>query len=303
MTAVTSRELDLLRHLATFRYLHSGQIEALLFDGFPFGTESRETLARRVVLGLRRRGLIDVRRRLIGGTGGGSARQVNFLTEPGRRALAATTGVSLAQLSARGTLFVDHALAVADVALAFRRSAMTRPGHAVISWESDWELAGTLGPSPIRPDGRLVYATESCELEAFIELDRDTERPVAFARKVVRYLDFYRSGLWQDRLPLWPTILTVTPTVARATSLRRTTERVLAAAFDGSDLARTTEFRFATAAHLHEDRGPLGAIWQVARRVGDHALFDADNLQRGAGDSPSAESRESDPVATGGVRN
>ena len=60
-----------------------------------------------------------------------------FLTDAGRRALAAMTGTSFAQPSARGTLFVEHALAIADVALAFRRSAMTRPGHAFISWDSD----------------------------------------------------------------------------------------------------------------------------------------------------------------------
>lgn len=277
MTSVTSRELEVLRRLAGFRYLHSGQIQALLFDGSRLGPESRETLARRVVSGLRRRGLVGVRTRLTGGRGGGSARQVYFLTDAGRRAIAATTGVSLAQLSARGTLFVEHALAIADVALAFRRSALARPGHSLITWESDWELVTTLGPSPIRPDGRLVYATASCELEAFVELDLDTERPAAFARKVVRYLDLYRSGLWRERLPLWPTILTVTPAVVRATSLRRTTECILSAGPDVAALSRVTEFRFAAAAHLQEDAGPLGAIWQVAGRIGFHPLLDADD--------------------------
>lgn len=95
----------------------------------------------------------------------------------------------------------------------------------------------------------------------------------------------------------------MTPTVVRATSLRRTTETVLAAAFDGSDLARVTEFRFAAVGHLREEGGPLGAIWQIAGRVGYHTLFDAGDLQRGAGDSQPAEARESDAVATAGVRN
>ncbi|GAC1486691.1 MAG: hypothetical protein NVS1B1_01970 [Candidatus Limnocylindrales bacterium] len=235
-TTLTSRELRTLRHLARFRYLHSAQIEALLFDGSPVSPQSRETLCRRVVGSLRQRDLVGTRRRRCGGPGGGSARQVYFLMPAGRRALATATGASYAQLSARGTLFVDHALAIADVAIAFRRSALERPGHRFISWQSDWELSSAFDLAPVRPDGRLVYATPLCGLEAFVELDLDTERPAAFAKKIGRYLDCYRSGRWLDRLPCWPTVLTVTTTVVRAASLRRTTVAGLAAAYEGPAL-------------------------------------------------------------------
>jgi hypothetical protein len=274
VTQVTSRELELLRQLATFRYLHGGQIEALLFDGSPFSAETRETLARRVLGPLRRSGRVAVRPRSVGGTGGGSARQVYALTDAGRRALAATTGAALGQRSSRGTLFVDHALALADVAIAFRRSAAAHPGHAVLGWEADWELAAAFTGSALRPDAKLTYATPARELAAFVELDRDTERPVAFGRKVTRYVDAYQDGAWRQRLDLWPTILTVTPSVVRATNLRRTTEAVLGARYDGKALAAVTEFRFAAAAHLAEPAGPLGQIWQVAGRVGLHTLID-----------------------------
>lgn len=303
MTTVTSQQLEILRHLASFRYLHSAQIEALLFDGSRVSPASRGTLTRRLVRELRRRGFIAARRRLVGGLGGGSARQVYVLTDAGRRALRAMTGSSLRQLSARGTLFVEHALAIADVALAFRRAALARPGHLFVSWESDWELAETLGPSPIRSDGRLVYATGSCELEAFIELDLDTERPAAFAKKIARYLDCYRSGLWRERLPCWPTVLTVAPTVVRATSLRRTTEAVLAAASDGPALAQVTEFCFAAAAHLEEDGGPLGAIWQITGRTGFQGLLDAEPAQGDLREGPPADALRPAAVATAGVRN
>lgn len=121
-----------------------------------------------------------------------------------------------------------------------------------------------------------MYATTDREIEAFLEVDLGTERPAAFAMKIARYLGLYHSGSWRERLPLWPMILTVTPTVARATSLRRTTEVVLTAAPDGTELARVTEFRFAAAAHLHEDVGPLGAIWQVAGHLGFEPLIEVE---------------------------
>jgi len=303
VTTLTGRELEVLRRLASFRYLYSAQIQALLFDGSRVGLASRQTLARRLIRALWRRGLIGARPRLVGGLGGGSARRVYFLTDSGRRVLATAIGASSTQLAARGTLFMEHALAIADVALAFRRSALLVPGHAFISWESDWELAGTLGPSPIRPDGRLVYATASCELEAFIELDLDTERPAAFAKKIARYLDCYRSGLWRERLPIWPTVLTVTPTVVRATSLRRTTEMALSAASDGAGLSRVTEFRFASAPQVHGDGGPTGAIWQIAGRLGFHSLLDADDAPSESSDSVRADSPPVEVIKTSGIRN
>ena len=65
-------------------------------------------------------------------------------------------------------------------------------------------MAATLGPSPVRPDARLVYATTDCELEAFVEIDRGTEGAPIFAAKIAAYVAFYRSGAWQGALSVWP---------------------------------------------------------------------------------------------------
>lgn len=56
---------------------------------------------------------------------------------------------------------------------------------------------------------------------------------------------------------------------------RRTVETVLEGVVDGAALARATEFRFASTAHVVE-AGPLGEIWQVAGRVGFYGLVAAD---------------------------
>src|SRR5260221_4395815 len=179
----------------------------------------------------------------------------------------------------RGTIFVEHALATAEVALAVRRGARAQPGHHLVSWESDWEIATALPDAPIRPDARLVYATQDCEVDAFIEVDLSTERPVVFARKIARYLALYRSGAWRTRLKLWPVVLVVTPSAVRAVSLRRTTEVVLAGTDD--DARQGTEFRFTSLSHLQE-AGLAGHIWQVAGRSGLHALVDPPALPAAA---------------------
>jgi len=60
----------------------------------------------------------------------------------------------------------------------------------------------------------------------------------------------------------------------RATSLRRTTETVIAGW--GSE---GTEFRFAALGHL-QDSGVFDEIWQVAGRAGLHPLVDDDAIDR-----------------------
>jgi hypothetical protein len=140
-----------------------------------------------------------------------------------------------------------------------------------VSWESDWEIATTLPETPVRPDARLVYATSEWEVDAFIEVDLSTERPVVFARKIARYLALYRSRAWRTRLALWPVVLVVTPSAVRAVSLRRTTEAVLAGTDE--DARQGTEFRFTALEHL-QDAGLAGEIWQVAGRSGLHPLID-----------------------------
>ena len=153
-------------------------------------------------------------------------------------------------------------MVTAEVALAFRRAARAKPGPELVSWESDWDLAAAIPGSPVVPDAHVVLATERMTLDVFLEVDRATERPAAFARKIRAYLDWHWSGTWRQHLKVWPLVLVVTPTALRGLSLRRTTETVLAG-FGGEG----TEFRFA---QLEEvlDAGPFAAIWQVAGHPG-----------------------------------
>jgi hypothetical protein len=187
----------------------------------------------------------------------------------------------------RGSLFVEHALMTAEVALAFKRAARAKPGPALVSWESDWDFAAAISGSPLIPDARIVLAANGVELHVFLEVDRATERPAAFARKITAYIEWFWSGTWRQHLSVWPLVLVVTPTAVRAISLRRTTEAAMAR-YGGEG----TEFRFAALGHLNET-GPFGEVWQVAGRVGVHALLDGDAVPSRTADVAAASSSTS----------
>ena len=271
MTQITSRELEALLQLACFHYLTTVQLAGFLFDGASVTAGTRSVGTRRAMASLAQRNLVATIPRLVGGPGGGSARRAYLITPEGDRWLASHDRRAGPPPARRGTLFVEHALATAEVALAVRRGARAQPGHQLVSWESDWEVATMLPETPVRPDARLVYGMPDCTVEAFVDVDLSTERPVVFARKITRYLALYGSGAWRTRLKLWPVVLVVTPSAVRAVSLHRTTEAVLLGSDD--DARQGTEFRFTSLDHLRE-AGLAGAIWQVAGRGGLHPLVD-----------------------------
>jgi len=267
VTPVTSRELETLLQLACFHYLTAAQVEAFLFDATALLPSSRQRVARRIVAGLVRAGYVEPAQRLVSAEGSGPARRVYVLTASGEAVLRRTGRRAGPPPARRGSLFIEHALMTAEVALAFQHAARAQPGPQLQSWESDWDLAAAIPGSPLVPDARVVLATDDVTLHIFLEVDRATERPVAFARKIARYLEWHWSGSWRQQLTVWPVVLVVTPNALRAASLRRTTETVLAR-IGGEG----TEFRFAALGHLKET-GPFGVIWQVAGRAGPHPLL------------------------------
>src|SRR5437773_2427196 len=81
------REREALLQLVRFRRLNSAQLEGFLFEGSSVAQASREVITRRVLRGLRKRGLIQPSSRLVGGVGAGSARAVYQATDAGCRYL------------------------------------------------------------------------------------------------------------------------------------------------------------------------------------------------------------------------
>ncbi len=275
VTALPTRETEVLLHLACFRYLGRSHIEEFIFGGSVHRPRSKEVLTGRVLDRLKTRGLVSTTPRLVGGPNRGSARLGYFLTTAGHK-LAGSLIPDLPRRAPafRGTFLMNHALMTAEIALAFRRTARLHPEHRLIEWECDWQAALRIGLSTLVPDAHFVYRVADGQLDVFLEVDLGTEGTRFFARKISRYLDFYRGGTWRSHLPTWPLVLTVTPTEARAMALRGATEGLLSSQRDAERIVKATEFDFCSLTDLLGPSGPVGAIWQAAGRSGLRSILD-----------------------------
>lgn len=88
-------------------------------------------------------------------------------------------------------------------------------------WEVDWQLAMRLGDGAVIPDARVTLRVGAWRCHLFIEADLGTEGTRFFARKMGRYVDLYAGGAWREFIRVFPQIVTVTLTEARAVSLHR----------------------------------------------------------------------------------
>jgi hypothetical protein len=261
--------------LARFRFLTRSQLQAFLFDNLDnHAPLSKRVMTARCLNSLVRKDLASRTARNVGGPTGGSGAYAYHLTAPGIRSLDDRRFRHLPRrLPPRGTFLLRHALATAEVALAFERAARDNEDHSLLSFECDWEAAQRSGSSIVVPDAYLVYASRLTELHAFVEVDLGTAGSKFFARKIAAYLALYRSGRWREASDIWPTVLVITPTERRAELLKHATETLLSAQPDSKQLERATEFAFAALPGL-KDEGPLAAVWSVAGRTGKQPLLD-----------------------------
>jgi Replication-relaxation len=260
--ALPQRDQQTLEHLAQFRFLERRQLQHLLYADTPINDHSAEVMTRRILQRLTQRKLITHTEQQPGGPIGGSNAPVSYLTPTGAQHLKHTQP---APRSPRGMLLVRHAIASADVVLAFDRAARAQADHELLGWTTDANIGRDLGPIPLLPDLYLTYATRDIELHAFVEVDLGSEGSRVIATKIDQYLQLWRTGTIHERLGLWPLVLWVTTNPTRARLLRGAIERVIGTQHDAHEVARGTEFAVATFDRLAE-QGALGPIWQVIGR-------------------------------------
>jgi len=238
LIGLLSRETEAVRLLALHRFLTRPQLEALLLSESTHTPRSRQVVTWRLLARLQRRGLVAATPRQTGGPVAGSTLPGYFLTAGGLR-LAATCYPDLpARRPARRAPFLfAHSVLATEVELAFRRAAAAHEDHGLELWEAEWQLALRLGKSAVVPDARLVYRFGRRRLHLFVEADLGTEGTRFFARKMTRYLDLYRSGAWRAFMRIWPLILAVTLTEARAASLHAATDAALPMSFGVAPLS------------------------------------------------------------------
>lgn len=277
MDLTIHRENELIRRLAGFRYLTESLAQGLLFDGSAHKPLSREVITRRVLRRLKRQGLIVETPRVTVPAGGGP-RLVYLLTAAGyNRARKLDPELPSRQPYLRGTALMGHALMCAEVVLAFRRTALARPGHRLLEWAYDWQTVARLGSDRLVPDGLLVYESREWNFAAFVEVDLATESARVFARKVEHYIETLRRGDWRARLDGWPIVLTVASSHKRATALERVTARVLDQTWQAERVKEVCCFLFAAVDDVLGPQGPFGRIWTSAAEEGWHQIIPHDD--------------------------
>lgn len=253
----SSRLSTTLRLLGAFRAIRRDQLERFILTDEAITPPSRRVAAFRILGELRERGFVQAVM-LPGTVATAGATRAYVFTAAGQRAYSADDSAYPRRVRRPSIVLLDHAIALADIALAFRDGA-ARAGDIDLSWQADWEIVNDLGCTTVIPDAFVTLERGGWRTRAFIEADRATEREHAFANKVRRYVDLYREDRWRCVLGIWPLILTVTTSERRARSLCRLAVRV-AEAEGGARIRRS--FRFASLDELRR-RGAFEEIWHL----------------------------------------
>lgn len=225
---LTDRDTRILEDLERFRLLTTRQIQRLHLPAKPYGDHATVSAATRGTTRILRRleALKAVARlqRRIGGQEHGSALTIWQLDYSGERHLRLRRGdTARTQYLEPGRQFASHTLAIADVAVALREQAgigkfellelSTEPG----CWRTFTTGAGT---ATLKPDLFVITADPTTETHSFIEVDLGTEHLPAVLRKCRTYQRYYHAGEEQARHGLFPAVVWLVPTTARARAIQ-----------------------------------------------------------------------------------
>lgn len=226
---LTGRDIDVLTDVAKYRLLTTKQIQRLHFDPVHPTPLASARASNRTLTRLREAGILQALQRRIGGVRAGSAGFVWYVGPTGDRLLQT---LRPADWSGRRNFrepsryFVRHTLAVADLAVRTIEAARSSPERLEVlnvqtepdSWQQS--LSGQGVVQMLKPDLLLTTATGDYEHHWFIEADLATEHLPVICRQCDAYRAFRACGRYQAAHGLFPAVLWVTPTEARARALR-----------------------------------------------------------------------------------
>lgn len=226
---LTERDRAVLDDVETFRLLTTRLIQRL---HFPIGKEGHATAGAatkatmRVLTRLANHGVIAHLERRIGGVRHGSQGYVWQLTSTGatiQRTRRGETGRR--RYTEPSSLFTDHTLAVAEIAVTIRELASTGEVEVLALQAEPGCWRDYLGPHGLtqilKPDLYSVTATGEFEDHLFVEADQGSEHLPQILSKCRAYTAYHATGIEQQLSGVFPAVLWVTPTRARATQLRR----------------------------------------------------------------------------------
>lgn len=225
LTLVSARDTAIVSSVGEFRFVTTTHLQALHFSAHASIASARRATTR-VLQRLAALRLIRSLDRKRGGDGGGSSSYIWRLDVAGERLVRHLNGDTPAhrrRVDDRSEQFIEHSLAVSDMAVAVVSSA--RAGLFELldlrsepaSWRS---FPSGLGEArTLKPDLAATTASADEEFFWFIEVDRGTESLPTLLRKCTAYTDHWRSGIAQRDLGTYPRVLWLMPTERRAKQL------------------------------------------------------------------------------------
>jgi Replication-relaxation len=213
--ALGPRDREVLIFVSAARLASGGQL-ARRFWNAPSGHDSAAArAARRALKRLAAQRVLDPLPRRIGGERGGSAGLVYGVGIAGVKLLA-RTGFQARRLQAPGAMFIDHTLAVTELAVVLHEADRDGVLELIeVQFEPTcWRgfLGSGLARVTLKPDLFARIGAGALEDRWFIERDMNTQSGSTIRTKAERHLAYWRSGSEQ----VSPRVLWVVPDGRRA---------------------------------------------------------------------------------------
>jgi Replication-relaxation len=230
--SLTERDWQLLRQVAVLRFVSGLQLTRLCFGDSPSAAANARA-ARRALLRLTGLGLLERLPRPIGGVRAGSAGFVYRLGPLGHR-LVILRGWQPERRRRRsrlpGSLFVRHALAVAELHARLTESERSRSFELLelAAEPSCWRGYDGLGGQLVmlKPDSYVRLGIGRYEDSYFIEVDRGTEGTRAIGRQLERYVAYHATGREQAERGVFPRTLWLSTAAERVAGIEAAVQQL-----------------------------------------------------------------------------
>jgi len=262
---LTERDVQVILAVYDYRALQRDQIERLFF---PSKNTANDRLSR-----LYQHRFLE-RRWLKIAYGEGMGQAIYLLAERGADVVAEQLGIDRGAVDWKegrnkvGSPFLEHALMVNDVRIAFNLAAQ-QAGYTIDKWIKEDELkaakeyvylttaSGARRKVAVIPDAYFVLNLGDKRAHFFLEVDRATEANKRWGFKVQAYKAYTESGRYTERYGTRSLrVLTVTTGEKRLVNLKRATEEA-----GGGQM-----FWFSTFEEAKPDKILRTPIWRVATR-------------------------------------
>lgn len=227
---LAERDIAILHSLETYRLLDTRMVQRLHFADHATDLAAARATTR-ALQRLQYVGVITALERRIGGARRGSASFVWQLSSTGDRYLRSTRGQTTRRRYVEPSLgFLNHTLAVNEVAVALLEAGRGTPGFAVeqlnmepANWRS---FLGAGGEAMwLKPDLHVVTGHSDAEGEyeehAFLEIDLGTEHTPRIQTKCRTYADYAKTGRYQAAHGLFPEVIWLAEDPQRRAAIRR----------------------------------------------------------------------------------